>query len=76
MGSQLLQQHFASKHHDAFCGQYETDLCYTSHDILKAVKLFNVMLGIFYHGICFCKLGFINRRFYTKYLGCIYKKKL
>lgn len=55
MGSQLLQQHFASKHRVALSGQSETDLYYTSHDIHKAVKLFNTMQGIFYHGICFYK---------------------
>lgn len=55
MGSQLLQQHFASKHHVALSGQSETDWYYTSRDIRKAVKLFNTMLGIFYRGICFYK---------------------
>ena len=55
MDLQLLQQHFASKHHVAFSGQSETDLYYTSCYICQAVKLFSNTLGIFYHGICFYK---------------------
>lgn len=55
MGSQLLQEHFTSKHHVALSGQSETDLCNTSYDINKTIKLFNTMLGIFCRGICFYK---------------------
>lgn len=52
MGSQLLQR-FTSRRHVALGGQSETDLYYTSRDIHKAVKLFNTMLGVLYHGIRF-----------------------